>query len=228
MFEIVERILAALIILALLTLLIILAFPVPPRDTVAPAPSGETKQAERTDPAPKGSLPPASAPAPKVEPAPTPAPKVEPAPAPAPEPKASDPAPAPKTDAQQTPEPKAEPPAPRKVVDRIPPSSAAPAPVVVSNDPKRPPVTVRAKNQTERVVYSREEKVSRYRRRATVAARREREAVTRGWREPVFVGECEDEDCDCCGGDCGKRSRPYWAEPRRQRWAQAPAGTCPY
>jgi hypothetical protein len=155
-----------------------------------------------------------------VDPAPTPTPT------PAPAPKENDPAPAPKTDAQQTPEPKAEPPAPRKTVDRIPPS--APAPVVVSNDPKRPPVTVRAKNQTERVVYSREEKVSRYRRRATIAARREREAVARSWREPVFVGECEDEDCDCCGGDCGKRSRPYWAEPRRQRWAQAPAGTCPY
>jgi hypothetical protein len=216
-FEIVERILAALIILALLTLLIILAFPVPPRDTVAPAPSGETKQAERTDPAPKSS-PPASTPAPKVEPAPATAPK------------GTDPAPAAKTDAKQTPVPKAEPSAPRKVVDRIPPSSA-PAPVVVSSDPKRPAITVRAKSETERVVYSRDERVSRYRSR-TAQARRERERAReiarREWREPVFVGECEDEDCDCCGGGCGKSSRPYWAEPRRQRWAQAPVGACPY
>jgi hypothetical protein len=47
--EIVERILAALIILALLTLLIILAFPVPPRPAVAPAPSGDTPQEAQRD-----------------------------------------------------------------------------------------------------------------------------------------------------------------------------------
>lgn len=56
MLEIVERILAALIILALLTLLIILAFPVPARSPVAPTPSGdgqqEAQRREETKPAP--------------------------------------------------------------------------------------------------------------------------------------------------------------------------------
>ena len=73
--EIVERILAALIILALLTLLIILAFPVPPRQTPAPTAntpkSGEVKEAENRTPAktpektaeqPKEVPPPAKAP----------------------------------------------------------------------------------------------------------------------------------------------------------------------
>jgi len=51
--EIVERILAALIILALLTLLIILAFPVPARQTPGPAPStarNEDRPAAKSEP----------------------------------------------------------------------------------------------------------------------------------------------------------------------------------
>jgi hypothetical protein len=45
--EIVERILAALIILALLTLLIILAFPVPPRQTAGPTPAKPGEEVAR-------------------------------------------------------------------------------------------------------------------------------------------------------------------------------------
>ena len=46
MLEIVERILAALIILALLTLLIILAFPVPPRQTTGPTNAAQKPPSE--------------------------------------------------------------------------------------------------------------------------------------------------------------------------------------
>ncbi len=80
MLEIVERILAALIILALLTLLIILAFPVPPRQTAGP-PTAAPKPGEVADtPAP-------ARPAPRqtAEPVPPPA-KAPEQPAPAPQP----------------------------------------------------------------------------------------------------------------------------------------------
>jgi hypothetical protein len=198
--EIVERILAALIILALLTLLIILAFPVPPRDNVAP-PSG-TRQAERGDPAPKSE--------------PAPAPRVEPAPAPkTAEPKSTPPA------KQADPLPA---PVEKKTAERLPESKG---PTTVSpSEPRKPAITVREKTETERVDVRRDEIVP-HRRRATYVPRREREAARRTWREPLVARECEDDDCGCCGGDCRATGRPYWAAPRRERWARLPAGVCP-
>jgi hypothetical protein len=52
--EIVERILAALIILALLTLLIILAFPVPARQSTGPAPTPSKNETPRRDGSARG------------------------------------------------------------------------------------------------------------------------------------------------------------------------------
>jgi hypothetical protein len=214
--EIVERILAALIILALLTLLIILAFPVPPRDTVAPTPSANGKQAaERTDPAPTTATPP---------PTPTKAPETT-----RPAEKAAETKPVEAAKPKTAPDKVAEatPPPVKKTNERLRESKevvVVPAPPA---DPNRT-ITVRAKNPTV-VVEETVERVEPVRRRHIHAARREpAPARPRPWREPVIAGECDDEDCGratCCG--CDPKSVPFWARPRRERYAQLPPGVCP-
>jgi hypothetical protein len=68
--EIVERILAALIILALLTLLIILAFPVPPRQPAGPSNTAQKPADTPTETRPAPAAPPKVEPAKKDPPAP--------------------------------------------------------------------------------------------------------------------------------------------------------------
>ena len=72
MLEVVERILAALIILALVVLLIFLAYPVAPRTDTGPVSTGRQQQAQRQE-SPAQQAPPNNRPAPAPQPS-TPAP----------------------------------------------------------------------------------------------------------------------------------------------------------
>jgi hypothetical protein len=209
---IVERILAALIILALLTLLIILAFPVPPRQPVGAPPSNETQRADK----PPEPAPPAPAPAPAPAPGSTSAPKQPPAKAPEP--------PVVKKSAERLPETKVLPP---------------PPPVVVE---KTPQPSVLAKSDRERIVDSRVEVYPPKRivavRRDPLVVKRER--VRHGPVLVDDCGRDCFDDCCCDTRDrpywakpkrrvaVAERGDPDWADsPRRRRWAGIPPGVCP-
>lgn len=191
MLGIVERILAALIILALLTLLIILAFPVPPRAPVAPG-SGDQQAARQPETV---TTPPTGG-----QPGTTTAPKADGAPK-----------------ARSAPPPSAAP-THRKLSDRLPETR--------SQVPYRQAESEGRSNRG-RVWHGAYPPPARAARRASK-------------QDPLLAEDCAGPECDCC---CDTRERPYWAAgprsylvdrdndqpywaPRRERLAQAPAGTC--
>lgn len=205
MFEIVERILAALIILALLTLLIILAFPVsapspgPARTTteVKPGDNQETERRVTEVKAPPG--------APKADP------------------KTTEPKPDAKSTEAKSTEPK--PADPPKSAERLPEQRRL-LPVA---EPKRPTTNLQAKTDSDRIAEIRAD--NRHRaatvRRDPLPPKRKRRIVERDCADD----SCE--ECEVRHPRrrryAANPDRPYWAQQHGPYWAAEPipAGACP-
>lgn len=209
MLGIVERILAALIILALLTLLIILAFPVPPRPSVG-VPPGETRTEKTPDPAP---------PTPTPAPAPTKQATRQPEPAPTP---ASAPAPAVRKSSERLPETA---PPPAAVEPK------APQPTVLAKSNKERIVDSRIEEYPQR-------RIATVRREPVVVARRDRVRHAPVLADDCPFDCVDGCCCDTRNRPYWAKpkrrvvadGRPYWTDrppARRPRYAAIPPGVCP-